>query len=127
MYLGLNGEPSSRVGEMMQVESVTSDYSNISNIKDLPESFFSGKAKNPLFIATREGQVTRVDKQIVTRKKGTVVGTWQLGELGYLNKDGTINIAKFKQHEMIFAASPKRIHPKFREGYTVLLSQLERI
>lgn len=107
----------------MKVVVVNSDYSDIKNIKDVPDTFY--EQENALYIAAREGQLQRVDRQTVEKDEGTAVALWQLGDLGYLNKDGSINKNTFSKHSRVYAASPARVPEHLRELYEKLLWTLK--
>ena len=109
----------------MKVVVINSDYSDIKNIQDVPEEFY--EQKNALYIAAREGQLQRVDQQVVKKDEGNVVALWQLGDLGYINADGTINKSAFLKHPEVYAASPSRVPMHLRKVYEKLLWTLKNL
>ena len=111
----------------MHVVTVESDYSNFDEIRDLPFDFFDVVNKSPLYIAAREGQLKRADKETIEQKKGTAIGLWQLGELEYLTKDGQLNTDRFLSHDIIFVADPARVAEPFRPAYEKMLWQLKAL
>lgn len=82
-------------------------------------------AKNPLYIAAREGQKKRV--QDLLGDKGKAVGVWELGTEGYLNLDGTINIDAFKNHGTVFVAESYRVHEAMRPAFDRLVRAIEAL
>ncbi len=80
--------------------------------------------KNPLVIAAREGQVTRVSKLMLG---GSVVGWWELAENGYLDKQGNVKTAAFKKHDAVFYIDPARVYDKARDAYIRLINHLEGV
>jgi len=105
----------------MLVNVVKSDYSDIKNITDVPDSF--NEAKNPLYLGAREGQVKRVRK----KGKGFACGVWELGEFGLLTPTGELDNTLWERHDAVFAADPQRVPEKFRATYEKLLWKLKAL
>lgn len=111
----------------MNVQIVESVYYGIQDVGDVNNKDFL-KKKNPLYIGAREGQVVRMRKLLDDNdKKGFALGVWELGELGYLNTDGSLNKNLFKLHDEVYCARSERVHEQFRPAYERLVEALRNV
>lgn len=79
---------------------------------------------NPLVIAGRDGQVSRVSKLMLG---GDAVGWWQLGQKGFLDKTGVIKPAMFRKYSAIVYVDPMRVDERVRDTYIKLITYLEKL
>lgn len=113
--------------ELMRVYIVESRYEGDLetgiNVVDVPAVPFLN-CSNPLYIGVRQGQVKRMRNNINHEKLGgTSVGFWELNP-SYITKKGKINWDEFKKHDVIFLASPDRIHDNARPAYSQLIKEV---
>lgn len=82
------------------------------------------EASSPLYIGARLGQVKRVSDFIKMHSlnRAYSIGAWQLGELGYLTKDGKINPVMFERHDLVVFSSSDRVHKEVRPAYERLVN-----
>lgn len=79
---------------------------------------------NPLIIVARQSQVERVSNLILG---GNVIGWWELGSAGYLDRQGKIKSAAFKKHDAVFYTDPSRVFSAVRDTYIKLITALESV
>lgn len=82
------------------------------------------KLGNPLVIAGREGQVARISKLMMG---GDVLGWWQLGQKGFLDKLGCIKPGQFRKYSAIVHVDPSRVDERVRDTYIKLITYLEKL
>ena len=117
---GAHGEPEWEI--KMKVCIVHSVYENLQNVSDIPPDFM--EAKNPLYVGAREGQVKRVStllEKFPNELQGKAVGFWELDKSGYLSESGELNKSAFKEHDVIYFASPSRVEKQARNTYERLM------
>lgn len=96
-------------------------------INDVPSIPFIA-SRNPLYIAVKDSQLFRMKKKIDNEKLGgTAIGFWEMGATPtYISKKtGNVNLEAFKQHDVIFFASPDRINEKLRPIYERLVAEVK--
>ena len=107
-------------------ETVYDDSGDTLSVTDVPDVPFLN-CRNPLYVGVKESQVRRMIRSINREKLGGLsIGFWELcGNPSYVSKKGKINLDQFKTHDVIFFASPSRIHPKFKEKYSELIEAVK--
>jgi hypothetical protein len=108
----------------MEVQVVESFYAQ-DVVFDVP-TYALQQFRNPIYIGARTGQVARVHKIMAEKKiPGVCIGAWELGDYGYLDEDGRLNVRAFRQHGMIFMARSERVHEAMRPAYQRLIETLK--
>jgi hypothetical protein len=105
----------------MKVHTVDSVYQNLKDITDVPD--VSMLNSNPLYIGARKGQIMRVNQL----DNFTSIGYWELQQFGYLNSKGILRKEVFRKHDVIYAANPDRVDPKYRSVYQRLIETIRGI